>query len=253
MTHYEVESIETSPLVTISPDATLQTALGAMFSNGVRQIGVENENSLAGVVTHQSITRAQLLLTDSDLSNGMMDRKVALAMEDPQPMIEESEDVFTLFDILADSPYVLVDRGNEYHVLRDVGFHQYLRSELEVFILIEEIERAIRRTFRNEFGDDLATELTAAFEDKELRTPSSVRDCSFVHYQIFISANWDRFEEHFSEDREFVRELLSNTGDIRNTLFHFRSTDQQKIEEGEYLMFVRDYFDSDIHSHTRAE
>lgn len=172
-------------------------------------------------------------------------------MEDPQPMVAESEDVFTLFDVLAESPYVVVDRGDEYHILRDVGFHQYLRAELEVFILIEDIERAVRDTFRSEFNDDLATQLTATFEDKDLRTPASVKDCSFVHYQIFISANWDRFEQHFSEDRAFVRDLLSTVGDIRNTLFHFRASDQHKIEESEYLRFARDYFNSELQNRTQ--
>jgi predicted transcriptional regulator len=155
-THYEVDSIDTSPLVIISADATLRTALEAMFLNGVRQVGIENDETLVGVVTYRSVTRAQLLLSESGLTEGLLRRQVTLAMEDPQPMVDESEDVFTLFDVLAESPYVLVDRGDEYHVLRDVGFHQYLRAKLEVFILVEEIKRAVRNTFRSEGANDLS-------------------------------------------------------------------------------------------------
>lgn len=251
MTYYQVGDTETSSLVTISADANLKAAMEAMFANGHRQVGVVDGGDLRGIVTHHSITRAQLLLAQSDLADGILERNVTLAMEDPDPVVDESEDVFTLFDVLAESPYVLVDRADGYHVLRDVGFHQYLRTELEVFILIEEIERALRSIFLDLYGDDLAATLAGTFEGKEVRTPSSVHDCSFAHYQIFISANWERFREYFDEDREFVRELLSNAGDIRNALFHFRASDQQKVEEREYLRFVREYFDGEARAVTR--
>lgn len=245
MTYYQVGDTETTPLVTISADANLKAAMEAMFSNGNRQVGVVDRGELRGIVTHHSITRAQLLLAQSDLADGLLERNVTLAMEDPDPIVDESVDVFTLFDVLAESPYVLVDRAEDYHVLRDVGFHQYLRKELEVFILIEEIERALRSIFLDLYGDDLAATLSETFEGKEVRTPSSVDDCSFAHYQIFVSANWDRFREYFDEDREFVRELLNNAGDVRNALFHFRASDTQKVEEREYLRFVREYFDGE--------
>lgn len=243
MTYYQVGDVETTPLVTISAGANLRAAMEAMFSNGQRQVGIVDGDELRGLVTHHSVTRAQLLLAQSDLADGVLERNVTLAMEDPDPTVDESEDVFTLFDVLAESPYVLIERDDGYHVLRDVGFHQYLRTELEVFILIEEIERALRNTFLDRYGDELSSALTETFEGKEVRTPASVHDCSFAHYQIFISANWDRFEDYFDEDREFVRELLDNAGDIRNALFHFRASDTQKVEEREYLMFVREYFD----------
>lgn len=251
MTHYQVGDIDTSPLVTIAAGANLRAAMEAMFANGERQIGVVEDGDLRGIVTHRSVTRAQLLLAQSDLDDGFLDRSVTLAMEDPEPTVDESEEVFTLFDVLAASPYVLVERDDAVHVLRDVGFHQYLRRELEVFILIEEIERAVRDIVRDVFEEDLSTHLTDTFEDKEIRTPASVRDCSFAHYQILISANWDRFEDRFDEDRPFVRELLDNTGDIRNTLFHFRAAEQQKVDEREYLRFVREYFGGEAGPQTR--
>ena len=59
-----------------------------MFSNGVRQVGIENDETLVGVVTHRSVTRAQLLLAESGLTEGLLRRQVTLAMEDPQPMVD---------------------------------------------------------------------------------------------------------------------------------------------------------------------
>lgn len=113
-------------------------------------------------------------------------------------------------------------------------------------MLIEEIERSIRNFFQLVFGDELAERLQTTFEDKEIRVPSSIEECTFAHYQIFLSVHWDAFEDYFDEDRAFVRELLNDVGDIRNALFHFRTEDRQKVEEREFLMFVRKYFNSEI-------
>lgn len=241
MVHYRIENIETSPLETVTTDAQIQDALEAMFSTDSEQVGVLEDGTLRGIVSHRSISRMLLILARSDALDSALDRGVDLAMEDPTPMVTPGDDVFTLFEELAVSPYVLIDYDDEFHVLRDVGFHQYLEGELEAFIVIEEIERAIRELFREALGEDLPDRLTETFEPMELRTPSAVTDCSFAHYHVFISANWKTFDPYFEEDKAFVRELLDNVGEIRNALFHFRSDAEDKVVEREYIMFVKDF------------
>lgn len=243
MVHYQVTNIETNPLVTVTSDARILEALKAMFSTGNKQIGVQEGDELIGIVSHQSITRMLLLFSNSDKLNSVLEWDVELAIEEPEPVIDKSDDIFTLFGELGESPYVLVDYGEEYHVLRDVGFHQYLESELEAFMLIEEIERTIRSIFEDAYGDELDNELTQTFESMEVRTPSSVEECSFAHYHIFISKNWDAFEGYFDVNRDFLRELLDSVGDIRNALFHYRSDAQDSLIEEEYIKFARDYLE----------
>lgn len=243
MVHYRVENIDTTPLVTVTSDARVQDALEAMFSRGHPQVGVARDGELVGVVSHRSITRALLIVARSDELNSLMNRSVELVLAEPEPVVSDDDDIFTLFAELADSPYVLVERDDRYHVLRDVGFHQYLAEELEAFMLIEEIERTVREIFEAAYGDALADELRTTFEPMDLRTPGSIEECSFAHYHIFISGNWETFDPYFDENRDFVRELLDGVGDIRNALFHFRSDAQEKVIEEEYIRFVRDYLE----------
>jgi len=111
-------------------------------------------------------------------------------------------------------------------------------------MLIEEIERMIRNVLTDVYGPDLSEALEETFESIEVRTPTSIEDFSFAHYHIFLSVNWDEFEDYFNEDSKFVCELLDGVGDIRNTLFHFRSDAQEKVTEQEYIEFVRDYLEN---------
>lgn len=252
MVYYRVADVDTSPLVTVSSDAQIRDVLEVMFSTGTQQVGVGTDGDVRGIVSHRSITRLLLVLRQSGTSDSVVERTVELAMEEPGPVVDESDDVFVLFDELADSPYVLIDREDGYHVLRDVGFHQYLEGELEAFIIIEEIERSIREIFHDVYGEDLSERLTETFDSKEIRTPSSVRECSFAHYHVFVSSNWDRFEDYFDEDRAFVRGLLDKVGDVRNTLFHFRADPGEEVVEREYLMFAKDYLDRETSADERG-
>lgn len=246
MVHYQVDNIDTSPLVSVTENARVEDALEAMFSRGHSHIGVVEDGELRGIVSHQSITRTMLIFSRSQEINSVMDRSVTVAMEDPSPIVNESTDVFSLFTELATSPYVLIEYDDEYHVLDDVGFHQYLEQELQAFMLIEEIERMIRDVITDVYGTNLSEELEETFESIEVRTPSSIEDFSFTHYHIFFSVNWDQFADYFDEDSKFVCELLDGVGDIRNTLFHIRSDAQGKVTEQEYIEFVRDYLENQM-------
>lgn len=244
MVHYRVENIDTAPIETVPRDASVRETLETMFATGSQQVGVETDGEIEGVVTHRSVTRMLLILARCGVSESLMGRPVDLAMEDPEPVVDGSDDIYTLFGELAESPYVLVRRDAEYHVLQDVGFHQYLKGELEAFMLVEEIERAIRDLFRDAYAEDLPGALRETFDEVErLRTPASVEECSFAHYHIFLSANWETFESYFDEDREFVRELVTGVGEIRNNLFHFRGGDHATSIDTDYVAFVKNYFD----------
>lgn len=244
MVYYKVDNIETSRLPHVSRGATLQEGLERMVSTDQSQIGVTDDSALVGVVSYQSIIRTLLIFGQADVSDSLLKSPVELAMEDPDPMVAGSDDLFDLFDALAESPYVLIDTDEGFHVLDDVGFHQYLRTEIEAFLLVEEIERSIRTLFQRVFEDELDRHLQETFDEiGDFRTPSSIEECSFTHYHVFLSANWDGFRTYFEEDVGFVRELLARVGEIRNASFHFRASTESSAVETEYLLFAKDYLD----------
>lgn len=226
MPQYTVGDIEAPPIATVPSSATLQTAIDEMFDNQYDQLGVERDGDLIGMVSFRSITRAIKVATRVADSDGFNDRAVEIAVEEPTAVVQPDDDLFTLFDLLADHLYVLVASPDEtYHIITDWDLHHFLQAELEDFLLIAEIESAIRALFRRAYPDDLADRLTDTFTDMdEVRTPASIDDCSFIHYRIFLSKHNDDFAHYFGEEPAFARSLLKEVGEIRNQLFHFRST-----------------------------
>lgn len=225
MPQYTVGDIDAPPLATVPSSATLQTAIDEMFDKRYDQLGVERDGTLAGMVSFRSIARALKVATRVEDGNGFSDRAVEIAVEDPAAVVQPDADVFTLFDLLADSLYVIVESpGDEYHIITDWDLHHFLQEELEDFLLIAEIESAVRTLFQRAYPHDLTNRLEAAFTNMdEVRTPASVEDCSFIHYRIFISKHTDDFAHYFDEDPAFAKVLLKEVGEIRNQLFHFRN------------------------------
>lgn len=250
MPQYTVGDIEAPPLATVPSSATLQTAINEMFDERYDQLGVEREGTLVGMVSFRSIVRAIKVATRVNSSDGINDRAVEIAVEEPATVMQPDDDLFELFDELTDSLYVLVEYPEEeYHIITDWDLHHFLQEELEDFLLIAEIESVVRDLFRRAFPDDLADRLETAFADMDkVRTPESVEDCSFIHYCIFLSKHNDDFAPYFDEHPSFARSLLKEVGEIRNQLFHFRSGESSDDEappvDRELIRYAHGYLTS---------
>jgi hypothetical protein len=110
-------------------------------------------------------------------------------------------------------------------------------------LLIEAIETTLREVFGRVFGEDLPERLAETFdEDHPLSTPASVEHCSSAHYAQFLSIHWEEFEPIFDDRQDVIRELVSEIGDMRNQLFHFR-VDGSELDR-DLLRFGRSYFSS---------
>lgn len=248
MPQYRVGDIDAPELATIPSDENLLDAIDEMFSERYHQIGVDRNGELIGMLSFQSLARAIKVVNQVNDSRDIAGRSVEIAVEEPVAVVDPDEDVFTLFDLLAEDFYVLVEYpGEEYHIITDWDLHNFLQEELEDFLLIAEIEDAIRSLFRRAYPHDLPDRLADAFDDMEIPTPDTVEHCSFSHYQIFISKNDADFEHYFDEDPSFAESLLGELGDIRNRLFHFRG--EEEPEEGdrvsddkEFVRYAHGYF-----------
>lgn len=202
---------------------------------------LDGEGEIVGIVTRESVCRGLLFLARSGIQASIPERPVRLVMEDPGPVVTPEAELFVLFDLLADSSYVLVDTSNGHEVITDVGLHQYLYDEFEAFLLIEEIERTIRKLIHQRFSEDIEDALLETFEEMDIRTPERIDQCSFIHYQVFISSHWEHFEGSVPDNVSFVRELISEVGSVRNDLFHFRESDGNHAIDPSYLRFAKEY------------
>lgn len=59
--------------------------------------------------------------------------------------------------------------------------------------------------------------------------PERFEDFSFDEYRMFMMRNLDQLPTRLSQERDMVETLLSDIGETRNALFHFRA----KADDGD--------------------
>jgi len=241
---HTVGDVPSHELETVSAQDTLISAIEVMFENEYTQLGIERNGEVVGMVSYRSISRVLSILRKLGADKNLPGRQVGIAIEEISPVVKPNNDLIVLFDILSENPYVIVqmEEDKPLEILTNYDLLQYLRESIEPFLLIEDIERSTREIIQDAFPDELDVELQEFFSGKDIRTPDEITDCSFGHYAQFMSQNWPQFEEYFEENGDFVRKLLSEVGDIRNKIFHFRSDSYDSNIEEELLKFAHGYF-----------
>lgn len=240
-----VGEIDSPAFETVPANTSLRDVVERMLANQYSQVGITRDDELIGAVSFQSISRA-LLATEElfDTPKDLSDRTAELAVE--KPRIVDSQDGFsTLFSILGERSYVLVETGDGYEIVTDYDIREFWRESTEPFLLIEGIETAIRSIIGRVYGDDLPNVLSElSSEAGHLREVRELDDCSFSHYELLFSKRWtDGFDEFFNERPDFVRELVNRIGENRNRLFHFRIRDRSELDL-DIIDFAHGYFTS---------
>jgi len=239
-----VADVPSYELTSIDSQNDLISAIEVMFKNDYSQLGVERGGELIGVVSYRSISRVLSILRKLGADKNLPGRTVQIAIEDVEPVVEPTADLIVLFDLLAENPYVLVNDPDQEssQILTNYDLLHYLRDSIEPFLMIEDIEIAIRTLLQEAFPDDIDTELQNFYQDKDIRTPEGLTDCSFGHYPQFMCQNWRQFESYFDMNGDFVRRLLNEVGDIRNQIFHFRTERHNPDVDEALLGFAHSYF-----------
>jgi len=238
---YTVEDAAVSNrLTTVTHDRSLAAVLQTMFDNDYTQIGVARDGDLTGVVTYRSVVRALLAFHEIGVDDRALGKISVDAAVEEVVEVSPDTDMLDLFDVLAEHTYAVTYRDGEPHVVTDYDLLTDLQRGIEPFLMIEDVELALRDLFGEAFGDDLSETLQATFDDDHpLPTPETVEHCSFGHYAQFVSIHWEAFEPHFEDRQDIVRELIQAVGDLRNRLFHFRA-DREDVR-GDVLRFAHSY------------
>lgn len=241
---HTVGDVPSYEIETVNAQDPLITAIRVMFENDYTQLGIERNGDIVGMISYRSISRVLSILRKLGAEKNLPGRQVGIATEEISPVVKPTDDLIVLFDLLSENPYVIVrnEDNRPLEILTNYDLLQYLQDSIEPFLLIEDIERSVREIIRDAFSENLDQELQEFFDEKDIRTPDEITDCSFGHYPQFMSENWGRFDGYFEENGDFVRRLLSEVGDVRNKIFHFRSEAYESTLEEELLKFAHGYF-----------
>jgi len=210
----------------VSPEETIETALGLMIQNNFSQLPiVDEEGNLLGIISDQSILRADFH-TGGNIS--LLGLPVNHCLEKSEVVTKE-EDIFKVIELLESQYAVVVVEGRSpLAILTFYDINMFFRDLSEGLIFVEDIELTLRQAIESVYHSD--EEFQVALK-RSIGSNSGVsRDAerkldSLSLWEItnLISnkTNWEEFKHLFSS-REIFMQYMEKIREIRNQLMHFR-------------------------------
>ncbi len=117
------ENVMTSPVITVSPDDSVTTAIAIMDRYGISQLPVvDKDGHVIGTVLESTILKA--------VFNRGVKLKIRDVMEPPLPMVSPSTSIDVVVKLLEEYPAVLVvDRGELKGIITKIDIIRYRISK----------------------------------------------------------------------------------------------------------------------------
>lgn len=209
------------PVVSITPDASLEQAVTTMMLNDFSQLPVMvGERDVKGVVTWSSIAMRTVL--------GQPGGRIIDYAATPI-VLDGDASIFDAIQAIVQHDFVLVrDRERRIAgIVTAADLSLQFRALSEPFLLLSEIETHVRNMIGQTFT---IPELVAARDPGSTHDVQSVTDLTFGEYVFLLRkpANWSRLGVRI--DRASFCEQLDRVRTIRNQVMHF---DPDGLDEGD--------------------
>lgn len=140
-----------------------------------------------------------------------------------------TEEMSRVFDAVGRDNGVLIGTPERLvGILTPMDFLRYLYQVASPFVMVSEIELALRALIRialseEEIGAAAKRSLIAVYGTED-KVPKVLEDMTFDNYQSLVShgESWTQCEPVFGGTRTRTSAKLREIGTIRNDLFHFR-------------------------------
>jgi CBS domain-containing protein len=218
-------------LLTIPPDCRVRDAVALLREHGYSQVPVVDNGEVLGVFSFRSFAQeaANATLeewTKQKCSPGELPVDEFLEQFEFARVTEEMSRVFDAMDrdngVLIGAPERLVA------ILTPMDFLRYLYQVASPFVMVSEIELALRALIRLALSPEKIVAaakccLSSVYRGEE-NVPTSLEDMTFDNYQSIISYGeiWTDFATVFGGTRTRISGKLKEIGGIRNALFHFK-------------------------------
>ncbi len=209
-------------------DMSVGQALALMEESNYSQMPIKAGETVLGVFSYRSFAQKISTLNGEKIDlNEMQVREFMESIE----FIDILDDLVKTLDALDKKDVILV--GNKKHLdglLTPIDLVRYLYKLSSPFLLIGEIEKAIRNILRDTTTPDQLQQLmkqTLSQRYKEDNMPASLEEMTFNDYIQVIAdgRSWKYFEAVFGSGefhRKRTRTKLKTIGDLRNDTFHFK-------------------------------
>lgn len=213
-------------VVTVTRDTPARDAVRLLYKHSFSQVPVVDRGQVAGLFSYRSFSLAVADAFDLPGRHRADGLSVWECIETPA-YVQCTDECRRLFDELDRRDVVLVGaRGGCDGVVTAMGVLRYLYQAASPFLLIAEIELALRMLIKLAVEQDelelfVGTSLTQYTPES---IPTTLEDMTFTDYLLLIGhgKNWPRFNRIFQADRDLTHAKLKQLRDLRNDVFHFR-------------------------------
>ena len=232
----------------IPPKTPVREAVGLMCQHGYSQIPVIENGEVIGVFSFRSFARDTANATLMEINNQKCapgDLRVDEYLESFD-FARVTEELSRVFDAMDRDDAILV--GTAEHlvgILTPMDFLRYLYAVASPYVMVSEIELALRALIRialseEEIAEAARRSLPSRYGGEE-GVPSSLEDMAFEDLRLLVSHSdtWSRFEPIVGGNRARTAGKLKEVRDIRNAIFHFKR--EITIEDHETLTTVRNW------------
>ena len=218
-------------VLTVPPSCSVRDAIAQMREHGYSQVPVVDHSTVLGVFSFRSfaVNAAKASLSDwTQQRCAPGDLRVDEFLEEFQ-FARVTEEMSRVFDSLDRDNAVLIGTPERLiGILTPMDFLRYLYQVASPFVMVSEIELALRALIRTTQDPEqiaaLARRCFAALFKSPDDIPLTLEDMTFDNYVMLIahSESWPLFEPIFGGTRARTNGKLREVCDLRNALFHFK-------------------------------
>ena len=218
-------------VLTIPHDCPVREALALMEEHNFSQLPVAMGGEVLGVFSHRSFARgsAKVTLGECQQQRAVPGDQTVDEFLDTFSFKQVTEEISRTFGPISQDNCLLVGApDNLLGILTPMDFLLYLHRVAMPFVLVSEVELALRAIIRLALGEDGIPRaaqacLLSAYGLPE-KIPATLEDMTFHDYQTLVTHGdtWPRFAPFLGGNQALVRGKVKISGDIRNVLFHFK-------------------------------
>jgi predicted transcriptional regulator len=219
-------------VLTIPPNCLVRDALVMMRKHKFSQIPVCKGSSVLGVFSLRSLAQEVAKASLEDWTKQKC-TPGDLPVDDFLEQFEfarVTEEMSRVIDVIARDDGILIGTPERLvGILTPIDVLRYLEQVSSPFVLVSEIELALRALIRVALDpEQLAiaskVSLKSIYGGDESKVPLTLEEMTFDNYQSILSRadNWPLFEPVFGGTRTRLSGKLKELGLLRNDLFHFK-------------------------------
>lgn len=217
---------ENQELLTISPKTPVIEAFNLMNKYGYSQLPVIIGQATLGFFSWESFAKRAVNIKDTNKLS-LKDRTVEEFIETPKYVRLQSEFVDAFDDLDSYGAVFVGDDERVHGILTPMDLLRYLNNVVSPFVLIAEIEGAVRSLIHSCVDEDelvMCCKESLKSKYKEDNIPATIEDMSFNDYAQIVgyTKTWNLFKPAFGGTVDTTRQTLTELGKLRNIIFHFR-------------------------------